>query len=175
MPLAFGNAARSASCVELERMPAVAQPHLDRERVLGLGEVVAEHAVERREHRLALGPRRALAEERRELREREVDARRRRARHAADAAVDQPVTKRAGPASGCPRTAGPPRSCGASSSTTLGHAARSRRRRAGSRRADRRRGCGSSSSRPLGYAPPRVPNPWRKIVRGDIVGNCVVA
>ena len=47
-------------------MAAVAQLHLDGERVAGLGQVVAEHAVERGEHRLALRPGRALAEQRRE-------------------------------------------------------------------------------------------------------------
>jgi hypothetical protein len=44
----------------------VAQLHLDRERVADLGQVVAEHSIERGDHRLALRPGRALGEQWRE-------------------------------------------------------------------------------------------------------------
>ena len=71
-------------------MATVAQPHLDRERVGRRLQVVAEDAVERGEHRLALGPGCPLAEQRRELGEGAVDAGAHQPCHAPDAPVDRP-------------------------------------------------------------------------------------
>jgi len=53
----------------------VAKPHLDRERIARCLQVIAEDAVEHGEQHLALGTRRALAEQRGEPRESDVDAR----------------------------------------------------------------------------------------------------
>jgi hypothetical protein len=68
----------------------VTQPARDRERVRGRLEPVAEHAVDRGEHRLALGPGEARAQQRAELRERAVEPEPDQRRDPADAAVDEP-------------------------------------------------------------------------------------
>jgi hypothetical protein len=52
--------------LELQGMAPVAQPHLDGERIADFGQVVAEHSIERGDHRLALQPGRALGEQGRE-------------------------------------------------------------------------------------------------------------
>src|SRR5580692_3532668 len=69
-----GNGAREGSSLELEHVTVSTELHGDRERVVRLGEVVPEHTVEHGEDGLALRAGHALAEQRRELLEREVDA-----------------------------------------------------------------------------------------------------
>ena len=75
--------------LELERLPRGAHFHLDGEWATGRIEIVSEHAVQRRQHGLTLGARRARADHRRELRERRVDGGAYQARHAAHLAVEE--------------------------------------------------------------------------------------
>ncbi len=76
--------------LEHEGLTIVAEPHLDRERVSGLEEVIAEYAIEHREDRFVQDSRGALSDERRELREGEVDPPAHHRSHGADAVVDRP-------------------------------------------------------------------------------------
>ena len=75
--------------LELQRVAVAAQLHLDRQRIAGLAQVVAEHAVEHGEDDLPLGAGCAVTDQRRQRRQGEVDAGAHQLGHAANALVDQ--------------------------------------------------------------------------------------
>ena len=85
-----GNASREALGFQWQELPVMAQAHRNRQWIARRREVVAQDAVQRRAHRLALARRTRLAERAIERRQKGAHSPSRQPDRASHAAVDQP-------------------------------------------------------------------------------------
>src|SRR5205085_2004269 len=76
--------------VQFERLPSVAQPHLDRERIPSRLQIIADDSVERGKQGLARRTRRAVPQERDESSESEIDTGANEPGHSANVAAGKP-------------------------------------------------------------------------------------